>query len=396
MKIGMILDQTFPPDPRVENEAIALINSGHEVFLFCLTYKNESLEEEINGIKVKRYQSNKMTYKLSALSYDLPFYRLLMKKKINHFIKSTEIEALHIHDIRIAKTVFKLNQKFELPLVLDLHDNIPDNMKYYPHLNKFPGKYVISPKRWKKNEETFIKKADKVITVSPEFVSQIIKRTGINEDKIHLVPNTVRKDFYENYIEDKSITEKYKSTFTILYLGDTNVRRGLLTAIEAVKLLKDKINNIKLVIVGSNTTDNILKQKVNDLELQDFVDFEGWQNVSLFPSYILASDICISPLYRSIQHDVAYANKIFQYMSFGKPLLVSNAKAQRKLVEENNTGKVHLEKNAEDFAHKILELFKNPKLMQEMGDNGKKFIENTFSWEHTSKELLKLYDDLKN
>ena len=38
MKIGMILDETFPPDPRVENEAVTLINAGHEVFLFCLTY----------------------------------------------------------------------------------------------------------------------------------------------------------------------------------------------------------------------------------------------------------------------------------------------------------------------------------------------------------------------
>lgn len=396
MKIGMILDQTFPPDPRVENEAIALINSRHEVFLFCLAYADELSEEEIKGIKVRRYKSNKLTYKLSATSYDLPFYRLLMKKKINHFIQSTKIETLHIHDIRIAETVFSVNKKFNLPIVLDLHDNIPDNMKYYPHLNKFPGKYIISPKRWKIKEELFIEKSDKVITVSPEFVNQIVDRTKINSNKIHLVPNTVRKDFYENYLEEKSILEKYKSTFTLLYLGDTNVRRGLLTAIEAIKLLQEKIENIKLVIVGTNTTDFILKQKVDELELQNFVDFEGWQDVSLFPSYILASDVCISPLYRSVQHDVAYANKIFQYMSFAKPLLVSNAKAQKKLVEENNTGKVHKEKDAQDFADKILEFFENPKKMKEMGENGKKFIENTFSWEHTSKELLKLYNDLKN
>ena len=32
----MILDAVFPPDPRVENEAISLINEGHHVFLFCL------------------------------------------------------------------------------------------------------------------------------------------------------------------------------------------------------------------------------------------------------------------------------------------------------------------------------------------------------------------------
>ena len=60
MKIGMILDKTFPPDPRVENEAIEIINAGHEVFLFCLKYGNELKEETINGIKVKRYPSNQL------------------------------------------------------------------------------------------------------------------------------------------------------------------------------------------------------------------------------------------------------------------------------------------------------------------------------------------------
>ena len=31
MKIGMILDKEFPPDPRVENEALALVSKGIEV-----------------------------------------------------------------------------------------------------------------------------------------------------------------------------------------------------------------------------------------------------------------------------------------------------------------------------------------------------------------------------
>ena len=33
MKIGMILDAPYPIDPRVSNEASALISAGHEVYL---------------------------------------------------------------------------------------------------------------------------------------------------------------------------------------------------------------------------------------------------------------------------------------------------------------------------------------------------------------------------
>ena len=88
------------------------------------------------------------------------------------------------------------------------------------------------------------------------------------------------------------------------------------------------------MIVGKNTTDVILKEEVKKLDLSQYVDFEGWKDLSLFPSYIRASSVCLSPLNRSKQHDVAYANKIFQYMSYGKPIVVSNAIAQEQIVKQ--------------------------------------------------------------
>ncbi|GAB7257306.1 glycosyltransferase family 4 protein [Polaribacter sp. OB-PA-B3] len=394
MKIGMILDASFPPDPRVENEAISLVNDGHEVFLFCLNYTNQKTSEVINGIKVRRFNSNKLEYKLSALAYTIPLYTLLMKRKISKFIADNQIEVIHIHDIRIAEAVFKSNKNKKLPVVLDLHDNMPEVMKLYPHLQKFPGKYIISPKKWKVKEEEFIAKADKVISVSPEFLETLAQRLPKHKDKLVLVPNTIRKSFFENYTLKKSIIDKYKNNFVILYLGDTHLRRGLQTAITAINGLKKSIPEIKLVIVGKNTTDTILRKQVEDLNLEKYVDFEGWQDVSLFQSYILASAVCISPLHRNLQHDVAYANKIFQYMSFAKPLLVSNAIAQKKLIEKANAGLVHEQKNSADFAIKIQLLYKDTSLRNNLGKNGKNFIVNEFCWEETSKKLLNLYNNL--
>ena len=396
MRIGMILDAAFPPDPRVENEAVSLVKCGHQVYLFCLEYGDEKVSEIINGIQVKRYKSSKLEYKLSALVYTIPFYTFLMQKKIDQFITETKIEALHIHDIRIAQAVFNANKKFNLPVVLDLHDNMPEVMKLYPHLQKFPGKYIISPKKWKQKEEEFIKKATKVISVSPEFIETLQMRLPSEKEKFILVPNTIRASFFEEYTVNASIIEKYKNKFVILYLGDTHVRRGLQTAISSVEKLKDKIPNIKLVIVGKNTTDVVLKQQVEDLKLYDFVDFEGWQNVALFQSYILSSAVCISPLHRNLQHDVAYANKIFQYMSLGKSLLVSDAIAQKRLIERINSGLVHQEKDVKDFSDKILKLFSDEKLRTQLGENGKNFVRNEFSWEQTSKKLLHLYENLLN
>lgn len=392
----MILDAAFPPDPRVHNEAVSLVKAGFKVALFSLKYNNEPDYEIIDGFEVYRYKSNTLEYKLSALAYTVPFYNILMQQKLKKFFATIKPNTIHIHDMKIAGAVFKSIKNKKIPVILDLHDNLPEVMKLYPHLQKFPGKYIISPKKWKLKEEQFIKKSSKIITVSPHFINSLKERIPQQKENFVLVPNTIRASFYENYVVNNTILNRYKDNFVILYLGDTHLRRGLQTAIESLNYLKVKIPNIKLVIVGKNTTDIILKQLVQELELNKYVDFEGWQDVSLFQSYISASHICISPLHRNLQHDVAYANKIFQYMSFGKPLLVSNATAQKELVEKYQTGLIHKDRDVLDFTNKVLDLYTNEDLRKQLGDNGQHFVKNHFTWEQTSKELIKLYTNLNN
>ena len=392
----MILDAVFPPDPRVENEAVSLVKAGHEVFLFCLHYGQQKQSEVINGIKVKRYLSNTLEYKVSALAYTIPLYTFLMKRKIRQFIKENKVEVLHIHDIRIAGAVFGVNKKYKLPTVLDLHENRPEIMRFYPHLYRFPGKYVISPKKWKNKEEEFIRKATTVIVVTSEAKDEIKKRLPIDTDKIVEVPNTVRQSFYKSPRVYPEILKQYSNSFVVLYIGDTGLRRGLKTAIKSVHLIKNKIENIKLVIVGKNTSDIILKNLVKNLQVEAHVDFLGWKDQSLFQSYILSSAICISPLHRNVHHDTTYANKIFQYMSLGRPVLGSNASAQEKIIKKANAGLIHQDRDVQDFSNKVLELYNNKDLREEFGKNGSEFIENEFSWENTSKKLLHVYANLKN
>jgi glycosyltransferase involved in cell wall biosynthesis len=396
MRIGMILDAAFPPDPRVENEAVSLIKAGHEVFLFCLHYGQQKQSEVTNGIQVKRFLSNKLEYKLSALVYTIPLYTFLMMRKIRHFIKENKVEVLHVHDMRIAAAVFNVNKKFNLPVVLDLHENRPEIMKFYPHLSKFPGKYLISSKKWKKKEEEFILKATKVIVVTSEAKNEILERVPIAAGKIIEVPNTVRESFYKNPKLFPEITNHYANNFVLLYIGDTGIRRGLKTAIRAIHSIKNKIDTVKLVIVGKNSSDTILKKLVKDLQIAPYVDFLGWKDPSSFQSYIVSSAICISPLQRNLHHDTTYANKIFQYMSLAKPLLVSDAIAQRKLVEKVACGLVHKERDSEDFANKVVALYKSKPLRLEFGESGKKFVQNEFSWEQTSKKLINLYNNMQS
>ena len=389
----MILDKTFPPDPRVENEALALIGSGHQVFLFCLTYEKE-VNDQVKGIEVKRYPSNNLEYKLSALSYTFPFYRKMMSGKIAHFLVANDIEIVHVHDMVIAEAVIEANKVLKCPMVLDLHENRPEIMKTYPHLKKFPGNLLISTKAWKRKEGAFVHRADRTIVVTKEAKTELLDRLGIADHKVVVVPNTVKSSFYNDFSLDQTILKKYKDKFVILYLGDTGLRRGLLSMIEALGIMakEDSIKSqIKLVIVGKNSSDKVLQRRVEELDLQALVDFEGWQDIALFPSYLKIADIGVSPLHRNLHHDTTYANKLFQYMSFAIPVLVSDALAQKNLVEEVKSGLVHKEKDATEIAEKILILYKDPDLLKKLGMNGKQFIEEKYCWEKVSGNLKDLY-----
>ena len=394
MRIGMILDNTFPPDPRVENEAISLIKKGHEVLLFCLKYGPEPTDEIHQGIQVKRYPSNQWLYKLSALAYTVPLYTFLMARKIRHFIQAHAIEVVHIHDMQIGAAVFRAIKKNPLPTVLDLHENRPEIMRYYPHLQSFLGKRLISLKKWKQQEETLVKKADYVLTVTEEAGQELIERTDKPVPNVIAVPNTVRKTFYEDARPLQSLLKRYNSYFTLLYIGDTGLRRGLQTAIGAVARLKDRIPEIRLVVVGRNTTDKVLRAQVARFNIAPWVDFQGWQPEALFPSYIAASTVCISPLHRNPHHDTTYANKICQYMSMGKPLLVSDATAQKQLVERVGAGLVHRATDQDDFAKKVAQLYTDQMLAKQLGDNGRRFISQKFHWEKTSEKLIALYQNI--
>ena len=78
-------------------------------------------------------------------------------------------------------------------------------------------------------------------------------------------------------------------------------------------------------------------------------------------------------------------------MSFSIPLLLSDVVAQKNLINEVKSGLIHKDRNVNEMVEKILTLFNDPALAHELGQNGKRFIEEKFSWEKVSESLKDLY-----
>lgn len=395
IRIGMLLDQDFPPDSRVENEAFSLIAAGFDVCLFSLAFRKEPTDETWNGIKVRRYKADRLLFKMSALAYDFPYYHGKVSKMIGRFIEDNNITALHVHDMVLAKAAFMANRKYQLPVTLDLHENRPVIMQFYPHLKKFPGKWLINIARWEKEQNALLQKADKVVLVTEEARDEAVKSAGIAPEKVVVVPNTIHPDIFLKYATDQRVLDRFKNGYNLVYVGDTGLRRGTADVINALPAILKEIPEARLILVGKSTQDVYLKEFAVTIGVNDQVYFEGWQDVSLFPSYIQVADICLSPIHRNLHHDTTFANKLFQYMAMGKPVLASDCPPQVRVIEEASCGLIHKGGDANDIARQVVALARNKKEALAMGNRGKEAVFSKYNWNLTSRELIRHYQAVK-
>ena len=124
----------------------------------------------------------------------------------------------------------------------------------------------------------------------------MIERIKIDKKKVIVFSNSVSKSFYSKIKFDQQILKKYSKYFVLLYLGNTSERRGLMTVLKSIPKIIKTVPNFKFVVVGSSSFDNELLKMSKTLNILKYIDFEGWKNESLFPSYIKASNLAISPL----------------------------------------------------------------------------------------------------
>ena len=388
----MILDSQYPDDARITNQCQELLKYNHEIHLFCLSFKKPFVKNEIiNQINVHRYYCSKLTYKLSALANDVSLYGIILKNNIKDFVENTGVEVLHIHDIQIAQAAISVSERFGIKFNLDLHENRPEIMKYYKHVNSFLGKIFINPFRWKKAEESFVKKANKIVVVTENAKEELLSRVNIHEKKIIIYPNTVRKDFYHNKKVDKVLEKQYSKDFVITYVGNTSKRRGLLTVIESLKIIRKTIPKIKLLIIGKSSFDDTLKSEIRKHGVIDLVDFIGWVKENEIPNYLSISKLGLSPLHRNIHHDTTYANKIFQYISFGCPVVSSDVIAQSELVKKYNIGVVFEDRNVMDLTKKIIQLYNEKELFEKLRSNCLRSIKKLNN-SVISNQLISIYE----
>jgi len=398
----MILDHEFPPDMRVENEALSLVKSGHQVFLLSYNFSNLLSNEKYKDIEIKRIKINKKyAKKLRALTNTIfNVYPHYWAKKIVKFAKEYKIEALHIHDLYMIGAGLIANRKLKLPIIADLHENYVEGLKHYRFANSFPGNILISIPKWRRKEIEWCNKADYLITVIDDAVERY-NSLSIPEEKITVVANYVNQSEFLSPIKSRSednseILQKFNDKFVVTYIGGFDIHRGLESVIKAMPEVIKECQNSKLVLVGKGKNLKELIKLSKDLKIDKYISFEGWQTPANLPTYINASNVCLIPHLKTVHTDNTIPHKLFHYMLLEKSVIATNCNPIKRIINETKCGLIYKSNDSNELAECIIKLYKNKKLRKDFGENGKKAVLKKYNWENASKNLIKLYQTIEN
>lgn len=398
MNIGMILDNEFNGDIRVQNEVLALLEDGHEVFVLCLNFGNYPKVSDFKNativrINISKFLKNKFKF-ISNSIFDI--YSFWWKNHIIKFISDYKINILHAHDLYMAKPIILANRKFLLPAILDLHENYPSAVASYSWSNSFLGKIFVSQKRWLKREKKYLQYFQKLVVLSDDFRETLLtKYQNLQKGNFIVFPNYPNIEEWQNYTIQEDILKKDQD-FLIFYFGVIGVRRGIFTLIDSLLDLKNEYSNIKLLLIGPvDKADQALFNKyINLPQIKDRIIYYPWKEIEVIPSFLSLADVCVSPLLKNDQHESGIANKVFQYMLFEKPLIVSNCIPQQKVVEDENCGVVFNSNDSVGLSNQIKVLYNDEKLRKTMGERGKEAVLNKYNLKVSSKNLVEKYRQL--
>jgi len=404
--IGMLLETEYPKDIRVRKEAESLVDGGVDVLVIVPWREGEKRSEIVNGVHVERIGRN-MTYfrrgihdMISALFFvNWTFYF-----KVPKLIKKYDVKHLHIHDLALAKTGYKLKSKIEGKVILDSHENYPELLATWfltkkGFVARMKNKLLFTPNRWRRYEKRIMPKMDKIIVVIDEMKDKFIERYGFEESKMCIISNYEKKSFANDAMKMGSDNEFTfdPEIFYIIYVGGIGPIRGVDDVIRGVNLLKSRGKKVKFLILGSGNSAYLseLDGIVESEGLQEEVQFLGYKPFEVVNYYMQKADVNIIPHKRTGHTDHTIPHKIFQIFLSKAPLLVSSCKPLKRMIDECDGGWVYESSDENSLAESVEEIMNSsPELKSEKIERAYQLAMTKYNWDLEGEKLVRFYNDL--
>jgi glycosyltransferase involved in cell wall biosynthesis len=299
--------------------------------------------------------------------------------RVYKIAKNLKSDIYHLHDPELINIGLRLKQLGK-KVIFDIHENIPLQILDKNYIPKFLRGYVS--KFFKYYQNKVLKKFDALILAENSYLNDY---ANLNK-KIEIILN----------MPDLKILKKFQNTQNhnneIFHIGNISNERGFDVTIEALRIIKHKIPDVFMHYIGPYNEILLNIDKMN--EIKKNIKLYGRMPLEECLKFSKNSALGISILKPLKNYTLSYSTKVFEYMALGLPVVTSNFKLYRDIVEKYNCGLCVDPSNPQEIAKKIEFIFKNPIESKKMGLNGIKLTKEKFNWEIEKKKLIQLYTTL--
>ncbi len=304
---------------------------------------------------------------------------LSLEKRLDDIILQHKPDILQAHSPALnGWAALNAAKKHNIPLVYECRAFWEDAAVDHGTASEGGLRYYLT-----KRLETYIfKQANAITTICEGLRADIISR-GIAPEKITVIANAVDiEQFTYGLAADPVLrAELGLQGKTVLgFIGSFYAYEGLTLLLDALPIILQKQPAIRLLLVGGGPQEALLKQKVQELGLEQHVVFTGRINHEQVQDYYKQVDIFIYPRLSMRLTELVTPLKPLEAMAQGRLVVASDVGGHKELMVEGVTGCLFKAGDKHALANTVLHLLDAPESWDAMRKAGRSFVEQQRNW----------------
>jgi phosphatidylinositol alpha-mannosyltransferase len=205
-------------------------------------------------------------------------------------------------------------------------------------------------------------------------------------DTYRVIPNGIPFDHFAQPTPPPEHLRDRKPT--ILFVGRLEPRKGVQVLLRSFEMLKPRIPDLRLVVVGDGSVSKQLQKWARDHRLQDVL-FEGYQPRELLPAYYQRADVFCAP---SIENE-SFGITLLEGMAARRPVVATRGNGSETLGTDGETGLVVEAGDATQLSEAIERLLEDRCLAERLGDAAQLRAQD-FDWSIVAANILDYYREV--
>ena len=224
------------------------------------------------------------------------------------------------------------------------------------------------------------KRCDVLICVSQPLKDLVVRKIGVPEEKILVVPNGVNAALFDPALHEP---RRLFDGFTVGFVGSLLAWQGLDRLLHAVAALRAEGLPICVTVVGDGPARTGWEGLARELGLLgESVRFVGRAPLDEVPAYLAGFDAGFSGQ-QGMKIGAMYHSplKLYEYLSMGKPIIATAYDDARSLVRDTGAGFLFEPGDTEDLKRALQEAYRSQGTFEEAGRRAREEVLGRHSWE---------------